>query len=103
MRTKPPGWVRLMVLGYVAILIGAPVGLVLSNAVSSGLATFWTALTRPEALHAVGLTLLVTAIAVPCNAVFGVVCALVLVRSRSPLRGVLGPLVSLPLALSPVV
>ena len=58
---------------------------------------------RPEALHAVGLTLLVTAIAVPCNTVFGVLCALVLVRSRTPLRGILGPLVSLPLALSPVV
>ncbi|HEV7662025.1 MAG TPA: sulfate ABC transporter permease subunit [Chloroflexota bacterium] len=103
MRTRPPRWVRWLVLAYVAALIGAPVGLVLYNAFASGLAIFWAALMRPEALHAIGLTLLVTAIAVPFNTVFGVVCAFVLVRSRNPLRGILGPLVSLPLALSPVV
>lgn len=103
MRTEPPRWLRWLVLAYVGLLIGAPVALVLFNAVSSGLMPFWTALTRPEALHALGLTLLVTLIAVPCNTVFGVLCALVLVRSRNPLRGLLGPLLSLPLALSPVV
>jgi sulfate transport system permease protein len=103
MRTSSPRWLRWVVLGYVGLLIGAPVCLVVFNAAASGLSTYWGAFTRPEAMHALGLTLLVTAIAVPANAVFGVVCALVLVRSRSRLRGLLSPLVSLPLALSPVV
>ena len=103
MRRKSSIWLRWLVLAYVGILIGAPSGLVLFRAVSAGIGPIWTALSRPEAVHAMQLTLIVTLIAVPCNLVFGVVCALMMVRSRHRLRGVLGPLTSLPLALSPVV
>jgi sulfate transport system permease protein len=103
MRAKSPIWLRWLVLAYVGLLIGAPAGIVVFRAVSAGLGPMWNALSRPEAVHAMQLTLVVTAIAVPCNLVFGVVCALTMVRSRSRLRGILGPLVGLPLALSPVV
>ncbi len=103
MRTRSPIWLRWLVLGYVGVLIGAPVALVLFKAFAGGLAAFAAALARPEAQHALYLTLVVTLIAVPANTVFGVLCALVLVRSRHPLRVVLGPLTSLPLSLSPVV
>lgn len=103
MRRRPPVWVRWLVLAYVGLLIGAPSALVLVRALSAGFGPIWTALSRPEAVHAMQLTLIVTLIAVPCNLVFGVVCALIMVRSRRRLRGVLGPLTSLPLALSPVV
>jgi sulfate transport system permease protein len=91
------------VLGYIGLLIGAPSALVLFRAASAGLAPIWSALSRPEAVHAMQLTLIVTAIAVPCNLVFGVMCATLMVRSRSRFRVVLGPLTSLPLGLSPVV
>jgi sulfate transport system permease protein len=103
MRHRSPAWVRWLVLAYIGLLIGAPSGLVLFKAVSAGLGPMWSALSRPEAVHAAQLTLVVTLIAVPCNLVFGVVCALIMVRSRWRLRGLLGPLTSLPLALSPVV
>jgi sulfate transport system permease protein len=103
MRHKSPVWLRWLVLAYIGLLIGAPSGLVLFRAISAGLGPIWTALSRPEAVHALQLTLIVTLVAVPCNLVFGVVCALIMVRSRYRLRGVLGPLTSLPLALSPVV
>jgi sulfate/thiosulfate transport system permease protein len=103
MQARSPRWLRGLVLVYVIALIGAPAALVLFKALSAGIGPIWAALSRPEALHAMQLTLVVTAIAVPCNLVFGVLCALIMVRSRSRLRGVLGPLTSLPLALSPVV
>ncbi|MBV9354467.1 MAG: sulfate ABC transporter permease [Chloroflexi bacterium] len=103
MRTSSPAWLRWLVLGYVCVLIGAPVTLVLVKAFAGGMAAFVAALARPEALHALYLTLVVTLIAVPANTAFGVLCALVLVRSRHPLRAVLGPLTSMPLSLSPVV
>jgi sulfate transport system permease protein len=59
--------------------------------------------TTPEAKHAFYLTVLIAAIAVPANTIFGVICALAIVRQRFPGKGVMNALVDLPLALSPVV
>src|ERR1044072_3457865 len=63
----------------------------------------WDAVTTPEARHAFLLTLEIAAIAVPANTVFGVVCALALVRRRFAGKGLLAAVVALPLDLSPVV
>ena len=60
-------------------------------------------MTSPDALHALWLTVLIAAIAVPLNALFGVAAALVLVRRRVPARSLVSALIDLPLALSPVV
>ena len=57
----------------------------------------------PQALHALYLTILIAIIAVPLNTVFGILCALVLVRQRFRGKGVLNALIDLPFALSPVV
>ena len=54
-------------------------------------------------MHAFKLTLIITAIAVPVNTVFGIVCALAIVRRRFPGKGLVNAFVDLPLALSPVV
>ena len=54
-------------------------------------------------MHAFKLTLIITAIAVPLNTVFGIVCALAIVRRRFPGKGLVNAFVDLPLALSPVV
>lgn len=102
-RRQTPIWLRWIVLAYIGVLIGAPSALVVFRAISAGFVPIWSALSRPEAVHAMQLTLIVTLVAVPCNLIFGVVCALIMVRSRARFRGVLGPLTSLPLALSPVV
>ena len=94
---------RFGALGYLAFLLGLPVAFVFYKAFEHGFAHAWQAVTTPEALHALKLTLLVAAIAVPANTVVGIILALLLVRSRLPGRGVVNAVVDLPLALSPVV
>jgi sulfate/thiosulfate transport system permease protein len=96
-------WLRLGVLVYLGLLIAGPVALVVVNALSDGIVTFWSAITRPDALHAVGLTVLIASIVVLANTAFGVLCALLLVRSTSPVRRIVSAVVNLPFALSPVV
>ncbi len=61
------------------------------------------AMTSPDALHAIYLTLLMVAIAVPINTVFGVGCALLLVRHRWKGNAIVDGIINLPFAISPVV
>jgi sulfate transport system permease protein len=93
---------RFTALGYLAALLIVPVGLVARRAFGDGSASFWAAITTPEALHALWLTVLIALIAVPANTVFGVLCALAIVRRRFRGHGLVNSLVDLPLALSPV-
>ena len=94
---------RFFALGYLALLLLVPVGFVFYRAFEHGLGTAWDAVTTQQALHALELTLLIAAIAVPANTVFGIVLALALVRGRFKGRGLLNAVVDLPLALSPIV
>jgi sulfate/thiosulfate transport system permease protein len=94
---------RWVALAYLAVVLVGPLVLVFWRTFEDGLEPAWNALTTAETLHAFKLTLLVTAIAVPLNTVFGVVCALLIVRHRFPGKGLLNAFVDLPLALSPVV
>jgi sulfate/thiosulfate transport system permease protein len=94
---------RFGALGYLAFLLLIPVGLVFYRTFQHGFAPAWDAVMTPEALHALWLTLLIAAIAVPANTLFGVALAIALVRHRFPGRGLVNAIVDLPLALSPVV
>jgi sulfate transport system permease protein len=94
---------RFGVLGYLAFILLVPVGFVFYKAFDNGVAHAWHAVTTPEALHALWLTLLIAAIAVPVNTIVGVILALALVRGRFPGRGLLNAVVDLPLAISPVI
>lgn len=94
---------RAAVLAYLSLLVMIPLGSVVYRAFGSGLAASWHAITTPDALHALELTLLVVAIAVPLDTVFGVGVALLLARRRFPGAFLLDAAVDLPLALSPVV
>jgi sulfate transport system permease protein len=94
---------RFAVLAYLAGILLIPVGLVFWRTFEHGLAPAWDAVTTPEAKHAFWLTIKIAAIAVPLNTLFGVVCALAIVRRRFPGKGLLNSAVDLPLALSPVV
>ena len=85
-----------------AVLLG-PLAMVFYRAFGQGVRPLWVALTDANTVHAFRLTLEITAIAVPVNTVFGVVCALAIVRRRFPGAGIVNALVDLPLALSPVV
>src|SRR5215217_5217837 len=68
-----------------------------------GLAPVWASLTTPDAKHAFWVTLTIAAIAVPANTIFGVACAIAIVRHRFRGAGLVNAIVDLPLALSPVV
>jgi sulfate transport system permease protein len=94
---------RFTSLGYLTVLLAAPVGLVFYRAFEHGFAAFWDSIRSPDAVHALKLTLVIVAIAVPANTVFGVVCAIAIVRHRFRGAGLVNAVVDLPLALSPVV
>jgi sulfate transport system permease protein len=95
---------RTLALGYLGMLLVLPCAMIVYYTFRDGLAPVWEALTDPAFVSALKLTLTAVAIAVPANTVFGVLCALALVR-RPPKHGtwLLNSLIGLPLALSPVV
>jgi sulfate transport system permease protein len=94
---------RTVALGYLAVLLVAPVGFVFYRTFEHGIAAAWNSVTTPEAQHAFWLTIQLVAIAVPLNTIFGVVMALALVRSKWRGRGLVNSLIDLPFAISPVV
>jgi sulfate/thiosulfate transport system permease protein len=94
---------RLVALGYLAMVLVLPVGAVIWRAFGDGLAPVWQAITTPDALHAFWLTVLIAGIAVPLNTVFGIACAVVLVRQRFWGWRLLDAVIDLPFAISPVV
>jgi sulfate transport system permease protein len=94
---------RIVALGYLALLLGIPVALVFINAFQDGIGAAWDAVTTPEAQHAFYLTFAMVIVAVPLNTIFGVLCALAIVRQRFRGRALLNALVDLPFAVSPVV
>ncbi len=94
---------RFGVLAYLAAILLVPVGLVFWRTFDHGFGTAWDSVTTPDAKHAFWLTLEIAAISVPLNTIFGVLCALAIVRRRFPGKGMLNAVVDLPLALSPVV
>jgi sulfate transport system permease protein len=94
---------RCTALGYLLLLVAAPVGMVFYRAFEHGFAAAWDAVTTPPAQHAFYLTVIITLIAVPANAVFGVLTALLLARRRFPGKRLLNAAVDLPFAVSPVI
>jgi sulfate transport system permease protein len=94
---------RFAALGYLTVLLLVPVGVVFYRTFEPGLGHVIDSVTTPAAISAFWLTIEAAAIAVVCNAVFGVATALVLVRSNLPGRRLLDALIDLPFAVSPVV
>jgi sulfate transport system permease protein len=94
---------RTFALGYLAVLLLVPVSMVFYRAFEHGAGQALDAVTSPEALHAFYLTLLMAAIAVPLNTIFGVGCALLLVRSEFRGKSTLNTLIDVTFAVSPVV
>jgi sulfate/thiosulfate transport system permease protein len=94
---------RFVALGYLAVVLIGPLSMVFWRTFEHGFGNFWTTISDPQTMHAFKLTLIIAAIAVPLNTVFGIVCALAIVRKRFPGKGLVNAFVDLPLALSPVV
>lgn len=94
---------RFTALAYLAVLLFVPVGLVFYRTFEPGVGAVIDSVTTPAAISAFWLTITVTAIAVPLNAIFGIATALALARGKFPGKRVLDALVDLPFAVSPVV
>jgi sulfate/thiosulfate transport system permease protein len=94
---------RVLALGYLLFLLVLPVGLIAWRTFGHGLRPVLDALTSPYAVHAFEVTLSVALWAVAANTIFGIGTAILLVRHRFPGKRILGALIDLPLAVSPVV
>ncbi len=94
---------RFTALGYLLVVLLGPLSMVFWRTFENGFSAAWNALSDHNTVHAFEITLIVAAIAVPVNTVFGVICALAIVRRRFPGKGIVNAFVDLPLALSPVV
>lgn len=94
---------RFVALGYLLALLGAPVAMIFYRTFEHGLAPVWNAVTQPNAMHAFWLSVELVAIVVPLNTVFGVGIALLIERGRFRGKWLLGLILDLPFAISPVV
>ncbi|MBO1079443.1 sulfate ABC transporter permease subunit CysW [Roseomonas sp. 573] len=105
--TAEPRWLRRLLIGAAALLLGLflllPLAAVFTEALRRGWAPAWQALSEPDAVAAVRLTLLVAAIAVPVNMAGGVAAAWCIAKFRFPGRSLLLALIELPFSVSPVI
>src|SRR6195952_1450001 len=94
---------RYLALAYILVLVLVPVGLILWRTFTPGVGAFFASITTPAAVSALQLSLLVVAIVVPLNVLFGVPTALVLARNKFRGKNLLQAAIDLPFAVSPVV
>ncbi|ONM48555.1 sulfate ABC transporter permease subunit CysW [Nocardia donostiensis] len=94
---------RVIALGYLFVLLVLPLGVILGRAFGHGIGAFIDQISTPAAISAFNLSMIIVAIVVPINVVFGVVTAIALVRGDFPGRRLVQGLVDLPFAVSPVV
>jgi sulfate/thiosulfate transport system permease protein len=95
--------VTAVALGFVGLFLIVPLAAVFTEAFSKGLEAYTAAITADDALAALRLTLLATAIAVPANVVFGVAAGWAIGKFRFRGRQLLMTLIDLPFAVSPVI
>ena len=102
-----PRWVKwtLLTIGlaFLMLFVAVPLLLIFIQAFENGWQAYLAALTEPDARSAIKLTLLVAAIAVPLNAVFGIVAAWSITKFRFRGKNLLVTLIDLPIAVSPVI
>ncbi|HEX9305927.1 MAG TPA: sulfate ABC transporter permease subunit CysW [Anaeromyxobacter sp.] len=88
---------------FLAAFVLVPAAAVVSEALKDGVALWWRSFVDPDALAAIRLTLLVAAIAVPLNALFGLAAAWSITRFRYRGKSALVSLIDLPFGVSPVI
>jgi sulfate transport system permease protein len=90
-------------IGFLVVMVIAPLIVVFVEAFARGLGTYFAALAEPDTISALQLTLLVAAVSVPMNLVFGVAAAWVVAKFDFKGKALLLSLIDLPFAVSPVV
>ena len=88
---------------YLSIVALIPLAAVLFKSFESGTDTFWNAVTNPQAVASLRITLIASVIVVVVNAVTGTLIAWVLVRDEFPGKGIVNSLIDLPFALPTIV
>src|SRR4051794_16412361 len=100
-------WVRWSLIGVAILFLGfflfMPLAVVFASALAKGFAVYFAALSQPDALSAIRLTLLAAAIAVPLNLVFGIAAAWCIGKFDFIGKSFLVTLIDLPFSVSPVV
>ena len=90
-------------LGFLALFLVLPLVMIFITAFQKGWETYLASITHPDALSAIKLTLLVTVIVVPLNAIFGVAAAWCITKFQFRGKNILITLIDLPFAISPVI
>jgi sulfate transport system permease protein len=93
----------LIAIAWIGLIILAPLVTVFTEALSKGLGTALTAIRDPDAQSALRMTLMVAAVAVPLNAIFGLAAAWCVAKFDFRGKGFLLTFIDLPFATSPVV
>ena len=105
--TQEPRWVRYtlitIALTFLALFLFVPLISVFYEALKKGVAVYIAAISDPDALAAIKLTLTATAIAVPLNLIFGVAAAWAIAKFEFKGKNVLITLIDLPFSVSPVI
>ncbi len=105
--TNEPFWVRALLIGLALLFLAAflivPLVVVFAEAFRKGFEVYRASISSPDALAAIKLTLLVAAITLPLNVLFGVAAAWSIAKFRFKGKSVLITLIDLPFAVSPVI
>lgn len=105
-RRDPPALASVLILLsliYFAVVLVLPLATVFIEALRRGFGEYFTALQDPDAISAIQLTLLVAAIAVPLNTVFGLAAAWAVSKFEFWGKSALMTLIDLPFSISPVI
>ncbi len=105
--TTEPAWVRRLLIGlalaFMTLFLFIPLATVFVEAFKKGVAVYFAAITDPDALDAIKLTLIATGISVPLNLVFGVAAAWCVAKFDFRGKNLLLTLIDLPFSVSPVI
>jgi sulfate transport system permease protein len=93
----------LVAVAFMLVFLLLPLAVVFTEALAKGVQTFVAAITQSEAWSSIRLTLLVAAMVVPLNTVFGVAASWAMARFTFRGKALLGALIDLPFAVSPVI
>ena len=97
------GMLMALAFGFLGIFLVLPLIIVFAEAFAKGVEAYWEALGDPDTLSAIRLTLLVAAISVPLNLVFGVAAAWAIAKFEFKGKAFLTTLIDLPFSVSPVI
>ena len=93
----------LVSVAFLVLFLLLPLAAVFYEALRKGVGIYFTALVEPDALAAIKLTVLVAAIAVPANVVFGLAASWAIAKFEFPGKSILNTLIDLPFSVSPVI